>query len=194
MSIRILLRESPNRSIALVTPTHALVFRHIPSPNDALASGLLNPAYPVHPRASVDGVTAPKCMVEFADVSSVDLSDYHPLTSTFKPVYGTLGLITVSNDIFICVITGTRVVAQVRPGETVENILDVEFHCLNNAEYDIFLVDNSDPYNVEDTIGQNLSRREPLVEHPCIELQKLLSNGSFYYSTNFDLTNRLQDR
>lgn len=81
-----------------------------------------------------------------------------------------------------------------RPGETVENILDVEFHCLNNAEYDIFLVDNSDPYNVEDTIGQNLSRREPLVEHPCIELQKLLSNGSFYYSTNFDLTNRLQDR
>lgn len=192
MSIRVLLREYPHRSIALVTPTHTLIFRHSPSTNDPITNGLLNPIYSVNPRASADGVTVPKCMVEFADVSSVDLSDYRTLS--LKPVQGTLGLITVSNDVFLCVITGTTRVAQVRPGETVEKIHGVEFYCLNNAEYDDTFTDNLDPYNVEDTYGQNLSRRDNIVEHPCIELQKLLGNGSFYYSTNFDLTNRLQDR
>ncbi|QSZ30232.1 hypothetical protein DSL72_004754 [Monilinia vaccinii-corymbosi] len=192
MSIRILLREYPHRSIALVTPTHTLIFRHSPT-NDPITNGLLNPIYSANPRSSTDGVAAPKCMVEFADVSSVDLNDYRTLS--LKPVHGTLGLITISNDIFLCVITGTTSVAQVRPGETVERILGVEFHCLNNAEYDETFIDQLDPYNAEDTYGgQNLSRRDNIVEHPCIELQKLLGNGSFYYSTNFDLTNRLQDR
>lgn len=192
MSIRVLLREYPHRSIALVTPTHTLIFRHSPT-NDSTSNGLLNPIYPIYPRGSTDGLAAPKCMVEFADVSSIDLSEYRTLSP--MPVHGTLGLITVSNDIFLCVITGTTRVAQVRPGETVEKILGVEFHCLNNAEYDNTFTDNLDPYNynAEDSYGQNLSRRE-IAEHPCTDLQKLLSNGSFYYSTNFDLTNRLQDR
>lgn len=193
MSIRVLLREHPHRSIALVTPTHTLIFRHSPT-NESLSNGLLNAVYPVHPRASADGVTAPKCMVEFADVSSVDLSDYRTLS--LMPVHGTLGLITVSNDIFLCVITARSVVAQVRPRETVEKIIGVEFHCLNNAEYDNTFMDDLDPYsyNAENTYGQNLSRRDPIMEHPCAELQRLLADGTFYYSTNFDLTNRLQDR
>ena len=31
-------------------------------------------------------------------------------------------------------------------------------------------------------------------EHPFHALQKLLNSGNFYYSVNFDLTSRLQDR
>lgn len=34
----------------------------------------------------------------------------------------------------------------------------------------------------------------PILEHPCLALRKLLSGGTFYYSTDFDLTNRLQNR
>lgn len=192
MSIRVLLREYPHRSIALVTPTHTLIFRHSPSTNDSIGNGLLNPIHQVHPRGSADGDAAPKCMVEFADVPSVDLSDYRTLSP--MPVHGTLGLITISNDVFLCVITSMTRVAQVRPGETVEKILGVEFYCLNNAEYDNTFTDNLDPYTYEDSYSQNVSRRDPIVEHPCIELQKMLGNGSFYYSTTFDLTNRLQDR
>lgn len=131
-------------------------------------------------------------MVEFADVSSLDLTDYRTLSP--MPIHGTLGLITINNDVFICVVTGTTRVASVRPGETVEKIHGVEFHCLNSSEYDNTFTDH-DPYDPEgQDYGQNLSRREPMVEHPCVELQKMLSNGSFYYSTDFDLTNRLQDR
>jgi hypothetical protein len=132
-------------------------------------------------------------MVEFADLSSVDLSDYRTLSPL--PVHGTLGLITIANDVFLCLVTGASKVATVRPGETVERIYGVEFYCLNSADYDNTFSDNLDPYSVEgqDSYGQNVARREPL-EHPCLELQKLLGNGSFYYSTDFDLTNRLQDR
>lgn len=132
-------------------------------------------------------------MVEFSDLASVDLSDYRTLSPL--PVHGTLGLITINNDVFLCVVTGAVKVAQVRPGETVEKIYAVEFHCLNSSDYDNTFSDNLDPYSMnEQDYGSNVTRREPLLEHPCVELQKMLGNGSFYYSTDFDLTNRLQDR
>ena len=37
-------------------------------------------------------------------------------------------------------------------------------------------------------------RRDRVLEHPCYELKKLLGGGSFYYSGDFDLASRLQDR
>lgn len=194
MSIRVLLREYPHRSIALVTPSSALIFRHSPSTNDAIANGSLPSNHLPQPRASLDGTGASRCMVEFVDVSSADLSDYRTLSPL--PVHGTLGLITVDNNIFICVVGSCHRVATVRPGETVERIQAVQFYCLNSSDYDDIFSDNLDPYSMDsqDYGGQNLSRREPLLEHPCTELRKLLGNGSFYYSTDFDLTNRLQDR
>ena len=194
MSIRVLLREYPHRSIALQTSTHVLIFRHAPSTNDSIANGSLTSIHTIPTRTSTDGASAPKCMVEFADVSSVDLSDYRTLSPL--PVHGTLGLITIANDVFLCLVTGASKVATVRPGETVEKIHGVEFYCLNSSDYDHTFSDNLDPYSVEgqENYGQNVGRREPILEHPCIELQKLLGNGSFYYSTDFDLTNRLQDR
>ncbi len=193
MSIRVLLREYPHRSIALVTTSHVLLFRHSPSTTEAIANGSLTSIQSIHTRASADGGSAPRCMVEFAETSSVDLSDYRTLSPL--PVHGTLGLITINNDVFICVVTGTTKVASVRPWETVERIFGVEFYCLNNSDYDNTFTDNFDPYLSESQdYGANISRRDPLLEHPCVDLQKLLSDGSFYYSTDFDLTNRLQDR
>lgn len=62
-------------------------------------------------------------MVEFAEKASVELSHFHPI-GTIK---GTLGLITLNNDVFLCVITGAEEVATVRPGETVQKIFAVEF-------------------------------------------------------------------
>ncbi|KAG0650827.1 hypothetical protein D0Z07_2841 [Hyphodiscus hymeniophilus] len=193
MSIRVLLREYPHRSIALVTASHALIFRHSPTTNDSIANGSLTSIHSIPTRTSIDGASTPKCIVEFADASTVDLSDYRTLSPL--PVHGTLGLITIANDVFLCLVTGTSKVATVRPGETVEKIYAVEFYCLNSASYDNTFSDNLDPYSVEehDSYGQN-AHKDPVLEQPYIELQKLLGNGSFYYSTDFDLTNRLQDR
>jgi hypothetical protein len=78
----------------------------------------------------------------------------------------------------------------------VEKIEAVQFFCLNSAEYDDVVA--LDPYDLESdatsVYGQGLGRRDVPMEHPCQELQKLLSNGTFYYSTDFDVTNRMQDR
>lgn len=188
MSIRALVRDGPNRSIALVTPTHSLIFRNTPSTSDYIGNGSLTSVS----RTSLDSsLAAPKCIVEFAALSSADLKDYRNLCPV--PVHGTLGLITINNDVFLCLVTGASKVATVRPGETVEKIYAVEFYCLNNPDYDNAQYGDLDPYSID---GQDSyqSRREMPLEHPCLELQKLLGNGSFYFSTDFDLTNRLQDR
>ncbi|KAL3417842.1 hypothetical protein PVAG01_10851 [Phlyctema vagabunda] len=193
MSIRVLLREHPNRSIALVTPTHALIFRHTSSTFDSIANGSLASLHTVPTHGSADGTAASKCMVEFADVAAVDLNDYRTLSPL--PVHGTLGLITINHDVFLCVVKGTVKVATVRPGETVEKIFAVDFYCLNSSDYDDTFSDDLDPYGERaDVYGQNLNRREPVAEPPFNELKNLLGNGSFYYSTDFDVTNRLQDR
>jgi hypothetical protein len=131
-------------------------------------------------------------MVEFTRNTKQILADYRPLTP--RPVFGTLGLVAVGPDVFLSVVTHATRAATVRPEETVERIASVEFYCLNTAEYDdIVTVDTFDG-DLDGALRQSFSQREQLMEHPCQELRKLLSNGTFYYSTDFDLTNRLQDR
>ena len=39
-----------------------------------------------------------------------------------------------------------------------------------------------------------MEHRDGTLEHPCLALRKMLSSGTFYYSADFDLTNRLQNR
>jgi len=177
MSSQLLIREYPHRTIAIASRSHVLIFRYSAASSEGIG----------RPRGG-DGGASPKCMVEFSAKSKNLLDDYRPLTP--RPVYGTLGLISIGRDVFLCVITQAARVAMLRPGETIERIIAVEFFCLNTNEYDHVL--SLDPWDSES--DQGFSRRDVSDEHPCQELQKLLSNGTFYYSTDFDLTNRLQDR
>ncbi|OTA53560.1 hypothetical protein K449DRAFT_389738 [Hypoxylon sp. EC38] len=193
-SSQLLLREYPHRAIAIATPTHALIFRYSTSTSEAIANGSLTSVSSARPRAAGDGPVS-KCMVEFSPTSEELLRDFRRLTP--RPIYGTLGLISIGQDVFLCVITQALRVATLRPGETVEKIASVDFFCLNSSEYDNVISLNTYDSELSDSASpysQNLSRREGEIEYPYQELQKLLSNGSFYYSTDFDLTNRLQDR
>lgn len=137
-------------------------------------------------------------MVEFSAIDQVDLGEYRSLSAL--SVHGTLGLITVNGDVFLVVVTGASKVATVRPGETVQRIHSVGFHCLNSSNYDHMLNDEINPYPI-DTIddegfemGFGRGKGEAPLEHPCMALKKLLSSGTFYYSADFDLTRRLQQR
>lgn len=189
MSIRVLVRDHPNRAIALVTASHALIFRYTTTASDAVHNGS---------HASLPSSAPPRCMAEFSRLDQVDLAEYRTLSP--RPVHGTLGLITVENEVFICIVTGASKVANVRPNETVERIYATQFYCLSSTKYDDVVSDGSNlsgyDRNEEDdySYGHNLSQRDTPIEHPCVDLTKMLSNGSFYYSTDFDLTNRLQDR
>lgn len=193
-SSQLLIREYPHRAIAIVSSTHALIFRYSPAAGDATIDGFLASAPPARARPGADSLVS-KCMVEFSPITKDLLTDFRPLTP--RPIFGTLGLISISQDVFICVVTQATRVASLRPGETVERIANVGFYCLNSPKFDDVYSLNTWENDFSDsasTYGQNLGQREGEIEYPYQELQKLLSNGSFYYSTDFDLTNRLQDR
>ena len=193
-SSQLLIREYPHRAIAIVSASHALVFRYSPTTKEAIYNGSLTSVASSRSRGGGTDGFASKCMVELTPITEHVLSDYRPLTP--QPIFGTLGLISINGDVFLAVVTQALRAATLRPGETVEKISDVKFFCLNTAEYDNVISDSLDPEAADTSspYGQGLSRRELTAEHPCHELQKLLSNGSFYYSTDFDVTNRLQDR
>lgn len=117
-NLRVLCRDQPQRTIALVTSDHVLVFHYT--------------------NADAGVKTSPLCQVEFSDVSSVDLGGYRLLGAG----YGTLGLITLNEDVFVCVVTGSSQAATVRPGEVVSRIDNVDF-CTHTTPSWEFLKSNS---------------------------------------------------
>lgn len=72
--------------------------------------------------------------------------------------------------------------------------------CLNRDDFDHDLHGVVGPYSAENggvnshDYNHSYDSKESAFEHPCHELKKILGSGTFYYSVNFDLTNRLQNR
>ncbi|PIA90510.1 Inositol-1,4,5-trisphosphate 5-phosphatase 1 [Cercospora beticola] len=187
MAIRVFLRDGPQRAIALATDSHVLIFRHSPSTSGQQTK--------YGSSTSISESGTPRCIVEFSPWGEQDMNGYRTLSSL--SIQGTLGLVTINGDVFLCVVNGSSKVAEVRPGERVNRILSVEFHCLNSSQYDHLLHDQVNPFPTDHLDADGFDHgghREPLLEHPCMALKKLLSGGTFYYSADFDLTKRIQDR
>lgn len=120
MVLKVVVHDRPHRTLALVTDDYALIFRHTYSGTEqGVGTSALNLNVPAGARQG----SPPRCLVEFSPRTSLDLKGYRNLITA----KGTLGLITLNNDVFICVVTGSAEVATVRPGETVQNIFAVEF-------------------------------------------------------------------
>ncbi|KAJ5085615.1 hypothetical protein N7532_010386 [Penicillium argentinense] len=168
-NLRVLCRDHPQRTLALKTSSYVLIFHYT--------------------AAGAGAKTAPRCQVEFSDVSTVDLEGYRSLGAG----HGTLGMITLGEDVFVCVVTGSSQAATVRPGESVSRIDNVDFYCLNRSEYESGLdYETNAQFAAEERPG--VDGREMVTDHPFLALKKLLGDGSFYYSLDFNLTDRLQDR
>ncbi|CCF60470.1 hypothetical protein KAFR_0K01150 [Kazachstania africana CBS 2517] len=100
---------------------------------------------------------------------------------------GILGLIAINGGVFLGVISGAQnvgfprwkmTVNGVEPSESIFKVLDVDFYSLDSNVYDLFLLERSEQNH------EKLSH-----EHPCASLKKLYSDGSFYFSKDFDLSN-----
>ncbi|KAJ5555458.1 hypothetical protein N7461_003928 [Penicillium sp. DV-2018c] len=168
-NIRVLCRDQPQRTIALVSSDQALVFHYTVTDTVAKDSRC--------------------CRLEFADLESVDLEEYRPLGYG----HGTLGLVTLNEDVFVCVVTSSSQAATVKPGETVSKIDNVGFYCLNSSEYEYGLdYEGGSQFAAEERPGTD--GKDVVTDHPFLALKKLLGDGSFYYSLDFNLTDRLQDR
>ena len=114
MSLRLLLQDAPARAFALLTETHALTFRH--SHAASHFDGY---------NGSINKPHSSKGMVEFTANDHVDLSDFRVIRPS--GIHGTLGLININADVFLCLIMGAERVATIRPGEYVQRITSVEF-------------------------------------------------------------------
>lgn len=110
-TLRVLCRDQPRRSIALVADDCVL---EITQPNVDYGRG------PTTKHQDTN-----RCLLEAFFRSSSDLQGYRLLGEG----WGTLGLISLNHDVFICVVTSSSRAATVRPGETVLKIENVEF-CL----------------------------------------------------------------
>jgi hypothetical protein len=218
--IKVLISDSPTRSIALATSKHALVLKS--NPTTAHAHDRNGYESRNHSNTSLAGPnsnsSSPKCIAEFGAARDFDFDTWRQLG--FKEVYGTLGLITVNGDVFLCVVDSATKAAEIRPGETVQKINSVEFRkswlrrygiesvgadqrdfeidCLTSSRYDHLLNDAVNQWPTDDIdeagydLGHPNSDTQP--QHPCLQIKKLFSSGTFYYSADFDLTRRLQKR
>jgi hypothetical protein len=191
MSHRIYISKYPHRTIALAGQQRVLFFRQSPTAENSPATSSVTVAVQNETSSS-------RCAVEFAPIADLDPHEYESLSSA--PIHGALGLMTINSDVFLAVVTSATQVANIRPGETVQKIVNVEFFCINSDRYDYALHDD---YNVHPPENSSLDgledspyqqRRDQGLEHPYQSVKKLLSGGSFYFTTNFDLTNRIQDR
>lgn len=107
-------------------------------------------------------------------------------------------------DVFIAVVLSAVELGSLRPSskdlqESVARIHDVGFFCLNSYTWDSTsagseaLMADHEEYNPRDPYTHG---NQPLLEHPCAPLMKILSSGTFYYalSPQWDLSSRLSRR
>lgn len=68
--------------------------------------------------------------------------------------------------------------------------------CLNRSDYEYGEdYQASSRFAAEDIGSDDLHDiRDGVTDHPFVALKKLFSDGSFYYSRDFNLTERVQDR
>ncbi|KAL5530111.1 SYJ1 [Sanghuangporus sanghuang] len=146
-----------------------------------------------------------KVMVEFLPLAELDLTGAVRLT--MRRVKGCLGIINVGDDAFLAVILAAIEVGNMRPSaaapESVGRIADVGFFSLNSSTWDTISggADASmsnggdqDEYNPRDAYSYN--NPQPIYEHPCASLMKILSTGTFYYALapQWDISSRLSKR
>lgn len=170
--MRVLFKESP-RTVAIYSDTHTLCFRELDSTKAKRTSPV---AVEILPNNQVTKEAGYRTLVN-------------------REVHGCLGLITVEKQVFLAVISGAITnVASPLGHESVDKIYSVDFLSLSNDEWDFV---NLDANGVVIPSGESTSEdydEGVRTIHPCSELKKLLSNGSFYYSNDFDLTSLLQNR
>ena len=118
MTIRLLVQDWPQRRVALATDRHILSFAASAgtTENNARASTTSLPS---------QNASQAQCLVEFSGSDGIDLSTYRSLSSL--TVLGTLGLVAIEGDIYLCVVSHASKVATVRPGENVYQINAVDF-------------------------------------------------------------------
>ncbi|QLQ81603.1 hypothetical protein HG537_0F03640 [Torulaspora globosa] len=164
------------RSAVVSSNGYNLCFQRLPTVSGNSQAGQPNSKAPV---------------VALRSISDEELGDdkrYFELKN--RMFSGLVGLVSLNGNLYLAVVSGAQKVGF--PRWTLENgninssgnvfkVLDVEFHALDGEIYDHLYLEPTEQ-NYEKLIH----------EHPCGSLKKLLSDGSFYFSRDFDISNVLK--
>lgn len=176
--MKVLYKDNP-RTIVLYSTNHSLLFRQVNNKN------------------TQESVVA----IELIPNQDVKHGGFKQLIK--REISGFLGFINVDDQVFLSFITGALPnVANPVEGESVDKIYSVDFVSLSKDTWDFATLDsngmpvstNATGLNEENKFDDDYNSLYASEPHPCNELKKLLSNGSFYYSNDFDLTSLLQNR
>ncbi|SCV05979.1 LANO_0H19394g1_1 [Lachancea nothofagi CBS 11611] len=172
--MKLFLRKEP-RSLALLSNGYLLIFEKSRLPHFA-QDGKSN---------------QPTAVVVSMPEDQLSAQGFNEITG--RVFNGLLGLISVNNNLFVGLITNVQKVAYPRwkltnagereDIESIYQILNVDFFCLNSELFDS---------GFSEVPEQSHERSSS--EHSYADLKKLFSDGSFYYSRDFDLSNILQER
>lgn len=180
----LLYRQSyPTTALVLASDTHTLTFRKPTSSGSSTASS-----------------SSPQIELSFESISTFDVVG----CTLVRNVHGSLGLVQLAGEIFLCVITSSvsltsRYVTQ----EHVSRIMAVEFFSISSAAWDDLHSLNVDgtstpptPHGIDGyNMDQQLGAGGQPVEHPASAMKKILSNGHFYFSSgDYDVSTRLEER
>lgn len=174
-------KEEP-RTIVIASNSYSLGFRALPAPpqlRDQMVGEQLAVAVELLPSSRVTRENGYRLLLN-------------------KEIFGCLGLIEIGKKPYLSVITGSiQQVARPIRGESVDKIYAVDFISLVDSEWD-FAEERAGAGGGGGGPGSSVGGFDDDLDleyiHPCTELRKLLSNGSFYYSNDFDLTSLLQNR
>ncbi|KAG0254428.1 inositol polyphosphate 5-phosphatase [Actinomortierella ambigua] len=142
--------------------------------------------FSLHPKPDARG--QPQCSVRLEPSSDFEQSLYHKLHP--RPIYGCLGLMHHGQDTFIVLITSCVKVGDIRLGESVYRIVSVKFFSLTGNTPDEDFI----PGQPTDFSYDSVDQEQNMIPHPCRELEKVLSSGTFYFSPQVDITRSIQSR
>ncbi|KAI9305413.1 SacI homology domain-containing protein [Cunninghamella echinulata] len=134
-----------------------------------------------------------KAMATLVDPS--DFEDGHWRILQARPIFGCLGLVDINGECFVAIVTDCVSLGRIRAGEEVYKIQSVAFYSLSSSNFDNMLTPGDWDSNDEwESTSSSPSSDNGSLQHPCSQIQKLLSNGNFYFTPDFDLTKTVQSR
>lgn len=189
------LRDAPQRELILTTSSDDEI--RLSRPRRALVF-----------QAAAGAKASSQAIVKFLRKEDVDLNGVVRLTP--HEVAGCLGLISVGGELFLAVVTSASVIGNLSPNknaqEEVSKIKEVAFFSLNTSTYDDLSLASDGPTSPSfggfemndnyDRDGYGQQTNQPVYEHPCSALSKIMSSGTFYYASGgkWDISSRLQVR
>lgn len=207
--MKLYLNEQP-RTFVVVSDKYALIVRH-PYPTYKSSHH-----HHLHKHSTQPEPNANKVIVEFVRKEYVNFSKFKDITPSkysLKKLLGFLGLFNEKGNMYMCFITESETVATPTLGENVLRITGVDFYCLNNDEWDYMMYFNNDEEyqrlqeefdylqssGLTALLPQQQQQQQPQQGHQRYDpkassVRRFLSSGSFYYSSNFDITSNLQER